>query len=407
MPEIAPKAAQLTVFQRSPTWVGPRYDEPFTAEQHDLFERDPQEAQKVRDAAFMAYESGDFAVDSRHDEGVDGVRQQVRHRQREGSRPAGQAHPVTPRRLQTTVVLRDWFPTFDLPHVRLETAPIVEFTERGLRTADGVEHEADTVIYGTGFRAADYLGSLDVYGRGGRRLHDDWSDGAEAYLGTAVPGYPNLFTLYGPNTNGVQSIIYILEVQTEFVRRLLDAMVGWRGAGGRGQTECPPGLQRRDPGRTRRNGMARRMQQLLSSPERQGRHSVSLPRNGIGHSARRSGPRSLRLSPVQRPSATGSRIVRGIHHSAIVTSDVGRSKRFWQDGLGLTELFDIEFDGDWPTLFGANTDRLRSVFLADPEYPQTGILELVMFDGAQEAPRAAGCPADGILSAVLGARRRR
>jgi cation diffusion facilitator CzcD-associated flavoprotein CzcO len=120
---------------------------------------------------------------------------------------------------------RTWFPTFALPNVTLETSPITEFTERGLRTADGVEHEVDTVIYGTGFKAANYLCSLDVYGTGGRRLHDDWRDGAEAYLGTAVPGYPNLFTLYGPNTNGVTSIVYILEAQTAFVRRLLDDMV--------------------------------------------------------------------------------------------------------------------------------------------------------------------------------------
>jgi hypothetical protein len=63
-----------------------------------------------------------------------------------------------------------------------------------------------------------------VQGTNGRRLRDVWRDGAEAYLGTVVPGYPNLFTLYGPNTNGVTSIIYILEAQAEFVRRLLDDM---------------------------------------------------------------------------------------------------------------------------------------------------------------------------------------
>jgi cyclohexanone monooxygenase len=63
-----------------------------------------------------------------------------------------------------------------------------------------------------------------VYGRSGVRLRDDWRDGAEAYLGTAVPGYPNLFTLYGPNTNGVTSIIYILEAQTGYIGRLLDTM---------------------------------------------------------------------------------------------------------------------------------------------------------------------------------------
>jgi len=119
---------------------------------------------------------------------------------------------------------RTWFPTFARPNVRLETSPIVGFTERGLCTADGAEHEVDTVIYGTGFHAADYLRSLDVYGTRGRRLRDEWRDGAEAYLGTVVPGCPNLFTLYGPNTNGVTSIIYILEAQAEFVRRTLDEM---------------------------------------------------------------------------------------------------------------------------------------------------------------------------------------
>ncbi len=89
--------------------------------------------------------------------------------------------------------------------------------------------------------------------------------------------------------------------------------------------------------------------------------------------------------------------MRGIHHSAIVTTDVGRSKRFWQDGLGLTELFDIEFQGDWPTLFGAATDRLRSVFLADPAHAGTGILELVVFDGAQAAAPAPDAPRAGFF----------
>ncbi len=123
---------------------------------------------------------------------------------------------------------RSWFPTFTRPNVTLETSPIVDFTERGLRTADGIEHVVDTVVYGTGFKAASYLGSLDVYGRSGARLLDDWCDGAEAYLGTTIPGYPNLFTLYGPNTNGVTSIIYILEAQVDYIGGLLGAM-GERG----------------------------------------------------------------------------------------------------------------------------------------------------------------------------------
>jgi cyclohexanone monooxygenase len=224
VPEIAPHTAHLTVFQRTPIWVSPRYDEPFTPEQHELFERDPMEALKVRDAAFEAYESANFGADSAMTKELTEIAQAYLTRKVNDPELRAKLTPSYPVGCKRPLQSRAWFPTFALPNVRLETSPIVEFTERGLRTADGAEHEADTVIYGTGFHAADYLRSLDVYGTQGRRLRDDWRDGAEAYLGTVVPGYPNLFTLYGPNTNGVTSIIYILEAQAEFVRRTLDEM---------------------------------------------------------------------------------------------------------------------------------------------------------------------------------------
>jgi cyclohexanone monooxygenase len=224
VPEIAPGAAHLTVFQRTPIWVSPRYDEPFTPEQQDLFERDPAEALKVRDAAFQAYESANFGADSEMTKGLTDMAREYLMRKVADPDLRAKLTPDYPVGCKRPLQSRKWFPTFALPNVTLETSPIVEFTDRGLRTADGVEHEFDTVIYGTGFHAADYLRSLDVYGTHGRRLRDDWRDGAEAYLGTVVPGYPNLFTLYGPNTNGVTSIIYVLEAQAEFVRRLLDAM---------------------------------------------------------------------------------------------------------------------------------------------------------------------------------------
>ena len=224
VPEIAADAAHLTVFQRTPIWVSPRYDEPFTQEQQDLFERDAEEALKVRDAAFEAYESANFGVDSEMTKGLTDMAREYLARKVADPELRAKLTPSYPVGCKRPLQSRAWFPTFARPNVTLETSPIVEFTEHGLRTADGVEHEFDTVIYGTGFHAANYLRSLDVYGAGGRRLRDEWRDGAEAYLGTVVPGFPNLFTLYGPNTNGVTSIIYILEAQAEFVRRILDDM---------------------------------------------------------------------------------------------------------------------------------------------------------------------------------------
>ena len=87
----------------------------------------------------------------------------------------------------------------------------------------------------------------------------------------------------------------------------------------------------------------------------------------------------------------------GIHHTAIVTTDVERSIRFWCDGLGFAELFDHTFAGDWPTLFGATTDRLRSVFLGDPTAPDIGIVELVQFEDALPGPPSPGGPAIGLV----------
>jgi len=85
--------------------------------------------------------------------------------------------------------------------------------------------------------------------------------------------------------------------------------------------------------------------------------------------------------------------VLGVHHSAICTADVERSLRFWRDGLGLAEVFDHYFTGDWPELFGAKTDRLRSIFLGDPQTPDSGIVELVELPGADEALPAASASA--------------
>ncbi|MBO0880973.1 MAG: NAD(P)/FAD-dependent oxidoreductase, partial [Mycobacterium sp.] len=184
VPAIAASTAHLTVFQRTPIWVSPRFDEPFTQEQQKLFERDPAEALKVRDAARQEYESANFAADSAMTEQLTDAAHSYLVRKVKDPELRAKLTPSYPVGCKRPLQSRNWFPTFALPNVMLETSPIMDFTEWGLRTADGTEHKADTVIYGTGFRAADFLGSLDVYGRGGRRLHDDWIDGAEAYLGT-------------------------------------------------------------------------------------------------------------------------------------------------------------------------------------------------------------------------------
>ena len=91
----------------------------------------------------------------------------------------------------------------------------------------------------------------------------------------------------------------------------------------------------------------------------------------------------------------------GVHHTAIVTTDVERALSFWQDGLGLTVLFDHVFTGDWPALFDARTDTLRSIFLGDPSAPDTGIVELVVFDNPAPKRESIAGPAPGFFLVSL------
>lgn len=91
----------------------------------------------------------------------------------------------------------------------------------------------------------------------------------------------------------------------------------------------------------------------------------------------------------------------GLHHAAIVTSDVERALSFWRDGLGLAVIFDHVFRGDWPTLFDAKTDKLQSIFLGDPDSLDSGLVELVVFDEPTPAPESVVGPAPGFFLVSL------
>jgi 4-hydroxyacetophenone monooxygenase len=119
-------------------------------------------------------------------------------------------------------ILRDngiWAKTLTRDSVELITENIVEITEHGIRTADDRVHEVDVIIYGTGFTASRFLTPMRIVGRDGADLHEHWSGNARAYLGITVPKFPNLFMLYGPNTNLVinGSIIFFSECEARYI----------------------------------------------------------------------------------------------------------------------------------------------------------------------------------------------
>lgn len=221
VPAIAPEVEHLTVFQRTPIWITPRIDKPFTPDEQRRFARGPFAARMHRWKIWWTYERAEFASTSAQVTMQTELARSYLERKIADPDLRAKLTPDYPVGCKRPLISRDWLPALTRPNVRLVTEPITEITEQGIRTADGEEHRLDTIIYGTGFRATEYLTSVDFYGREGRRLRDEWRDGAEAFLGLTVSGYPNLFLLYGPNTNGVNSIIFMHEAQANYVMSAL------------------------------------------------------------------------------------------------------------------------------------------------------------------------------------------
>ncbi|MEV0297047.1 NAD(P)/FAD-dependent oxidoreductase [Nocardia sp. NPDC050710] len=136
------------------------------------------------------------------------------------------AHRIGAKRI---LLSNDYYPALSRDNVELITAPIHAVTEHGIRTGDGIHRRADVLVWATGFRASEYLVPIRVRGRGGRMLHREWAAGAEAFLGTAVRGFPNMFIIAGPSTfNSGGSNIAIKEAQIRYVV----AAMRWRERSG-------------------------------------------------------------------------------------------------------------------------------------------------------------------------------
>ena len=226
VPHLARAAARLHVFQRTAPWVLPRDDRAFTAVEKALF-RVPAIRWLYRQKLYWTLEARavPFTLEPRILRWAQ--RLAIRHLHRQVADPALRA-TLTPDYVlgcKRILMSNDYYPALARPNVEVVTAPIREVTPRGIVTADGVERAVDAIVFGTGFDVHDYLGPTRVVGRGGRELGAEWRKSAAAHLGTTVPGFPNLFTLIGPNTGlGHNSIIVMIESQVRYVMSALRAI---------------------------------------------------------------------------------------------------------------------------------------------------------------------------------------
>ena len=224
VPEIAEQAERLVVFQRTGNWFLPRKNRAYPRLLKAVFEHVPGVQRFRRGFTFNYGESLTLMIRHPRTLGQLGrarsaafMRWQLRDP--ELRRKVWPDYPFGCKRvLFSSYFLR----ALQRPNVELVTEAITGMTRDGVVTADGREHEVDCVIYGTGFRTTQFMFPMEVSGAGGRTLRDAWAEGAHAYFGISVPGFPSLFVLYGPNTNtSGGSIIVYEEAQAAYVRQAL------------------------------------------------------------------------------------------------------------------------------------------------------------------------------------------
>ncbi|WP_030609536.1 flavin-containing monooxygenase [Streptomyces fulvoviolaceus] len=232
VPAIAERAAQVTVFQRSAPWTLPKPNRRYGSVKRLVGRAVPATLKAGRAATWAVTSAMSLAVTGNSIAGAlftavsTGQRRlQVRDR--------ALREKVTPdydMGCKRVLFTSRWYPALERSTVDVVTDPVERVTPSGIVTADGVEHLADVLVFGTGFAATEFLVPMTVTGRGGTQLAEYWKDGAHAYLGMTVPDFPNLFLVYGPNTNtGSTSVVYFHEAQARYIVqavRLLSAMRG-------------------------------------------------------------------------------------------------------------------------------------------------------------------------------------
>ena len=226
IPEVAKKAKHLTVFQRSPNWIVERNDRAFRDIEKTFFRWFPFWAWVYRSYFYWRWERSwpEFIERSRP---AKKKTAQLKKRVAQEVNDSGLAATLIPKfplGCRRILLSDDYYPALQRDNVTLETTPIERLDSNSVVTTTGAHHYIDCLVAATGFHSHDFLPAVEVTGLGKADLHNQWENkgGAEAYLGIAVSGFPNLFFLYGPNMNlGHSSIIFMIECQVHYILKTI------------------------------------------------------------------------------------------------------------------------------------------------------------------------------------------
>lgn len=224
VPAIAPRVGKMFVFQRSPGWVISRFQWAFTGLERWLFRNLPflRWVDRQRIHWFLEFVGYSYQGHKWAERIVTAAVKATLWLQVRNRALRKKLTPDFPVGCKRILVSSNWLPTLSRSNVELVTDRVVEVTADGVRTADNQVRQVDTIVFGTGFTATEFLAPMRVRGADGKDLHSSWQEGADAYLGMAVAGFPNFFLMYGPNTNvGSGSVVFMLECQARYITRLV------------------------------------------------------------------------------------------------------------------------------------------------------------------------------------------
>jgi cation diffusion facilitator CzcD-associated flavoprotein CzcO len=227
IPEIAKEAGKVVIFQRSPNYIIPRLDKPTPDWMKALYRAFPPADLAMRwfiwqlmDLRFRAFKRGTKSSENFRKLALGWLEKEI-----PDPELRAKLTPDYPIGCKRILISDDYYAALRRDNVTVVTEGVTAIAKDGVKTADGAEHKCDVLIYGTGFDTTHFLAPLDIRGTQGRSLTEAWKDGAEAYLGVTVAGFPNLFLLYGPNTNlGHNSIIVMIEAQVRYMIACLDEL---------------------------------------------------------------------------------------------------------------------------------------------------------------------------------------
>ena len=242
VPEIAPRVSRLHVFQRTPQWIMPRNDRPYSALERLAYRCVPGLLRSSRAFHYWKSEAAALGFVVRPKLMRAGESRARRFLARSIADPVLRDRLRPRYRLGCKRVLRSdaYYPALSQPHVELVTDRIARVTPDGIVTVDGATRGVDVIVHATGFRPFDQSAEIAVRGRDGRLLSDEWRDGPQAFRGVAVTGFPNYFLIMGPNSGlGHNSILFMIESQVRYIRQCLS----WLDSGRTDAVEVRPAVQ--------------------------------------------------------------------------------------------------------------------------------------------------------------------